>query len=259
MEESQKNEIAKKLDRATLEHHEVVRFTAETPELDIPEAYEIQELGIQMRLRRGEKVIGHKMGLTSRAKMQQMGVDSPIRGILTDKMMLSNESTISLEDYIHPKIEPEIVFFVEKEIKGVVTPEEALSRCNGVCVGLEIIDSRYKNFEFQLPDVVADNCSSTSFVLGSKVADPGQYDLKNLEMSLKVDGEVVQQGVSSAIYGDPAASLAELSRMLNECGRSIEPGSIVLAGAATAAIQIDPGKIYSARAESLGQVFVSVR
>jgi 2-oxo-3-hexenedioate decarboxylase len=251
-------EIASALDRATLECRELERFTVKYPDLTIEQAYLIQDEGIRMRVLRGEKICGLKMGLTSKAKMKQMGVESPIYGVLTDRMQHPNEGTISLKGRIHPKIEPEIAFGLGRDLKGQVTLEEALDACEWVSAAMELIDSRYLNFNFTLPDVVADNCSSSGFVLGSIRKKPKDLDLGNLGMLMEVNGKASQFGASSAIYGHPGLSLAALCAMLDSRGQGLKAGSVILAGAATQAVSLESGSKIKTSVQDLGTVSLSV-
>jgi 2-oxo-3-hexenedioate decarboxylase len=253
---------AEKLASAYFEAREIDRLTLETP-ISIPEAYTIQSQLMELLYRRGEKKIGYKMGLTSKAKMKQMGVDSPIYGILTDQMELEDGAAITIDSpkkLIHPKIEPEIAFRIGSDLQGRVDAARALDAVSGVCAAMEIIDSRYKNFNFTLPDVIADNCSGSYFILGKTWKKPSELDLGNLGMFLEVDGKPVQFGSSSAIYGHPAESLAELCRMLAGRGEGLRAGDIVLAGAATQAIEMTPGTEIRASVQDLGtpRVFYSI-
>lgn len=259
MDRQKIKDLAKFLDQATLDCREVDRLTLQDPDLSIPDAYLIQDEGVALRLlTRNEKVVGLKMGLTSKAKMKQMGVDSPIYGVLTHAMQIQDSSRMTLKGRIHPKIEPEVAFLLKSDLRGKVTAAQALEACSGVCAAMEIIDSRFKNFNFTLPDVVADNCSSSGFVLGPVIRKPHEVDLGNLGMILEVNGKPVQFGSSSAIYGHPAQSLAELCHMLDARGLYLKAGSIVLAGAATAAISLDPGTTVSTSVQDLGKVTLHV-
>jgi 2-oxo-3-hexenedioate decarboxylase len=233
--------------------YEIDKLTDQTP-LTLPQAYAIQDQALKILADRGDRRIGYKMGLTSKAKMKQMGVHQPIYGVLTEKMRVASGSTFSLRGRIHPKIEPEIAFLIGRDLEGKVSPEEAMSACSGVCAAMEIIDSRYRNFNFTLPDVIADNCSSSAFVLGETIRKPAEIDLGNLGMLMEINGKPVQFGSSSAIYGHPAASLAELCAMLSEQGQRLRAGDIVLAGAATAALSLEPGQEIQTSVQDLGSV-----
>src|ERR1700693_2925835 len=129
MKSAQIENCAKILDDATREVREIKRFTATDATLSIDDSYLIQQAGIRLRLARGEKIVGYKMGLTSKAKMKQMGVDSPIYGVLTDRMLVPSGSRYLVSGCIHPRIEPEVAFMLERDLEGKVTPEQALEAC----------------------------------------------------------------------------------------------------------------------------------
>ncbi|MFP2909279.1 2-keto-4-pentenoate hydratase [Pyxidicoccus sp. 3LFB2] len=251
-------ELARALDSARLERREVAPLTREVPHLTVPDAYAIQEEGLRLRLSQGERVVGLKMGLTSEAKRKQMNLDSPVYGVLTDRMQVQAGGVISLAGGIHPKIEPEIAFRTSRELGGKVTRDEVLDACSAVFAAMEILDSRYRDFKyFSLPDVVADNSSSSLFVLGTEEHPPRAMDLTRLEMKMSVNGEVVQAARSDAISGDPVISVIQLCELLALRGQVLPAGSIVLAGAATAAHMLRPGDRVSLTVEGLGSVAVS--
>lgn len=250
---------ASTLDRMQLEARELDRITSVIPSLSIGDGYRIQEAGLALRAARGEKIIGMKMGLTSKAKMRQMGVESPIFGALTDRMALVDGARFALAGTIHPKIEPEIAFLLARDLRGRPTAREALDACASIAPAMEIIDSRYRNFNFQLPDVVADNCSGSAFVVGkwSRATSEDFERIGNLGMVLAVDGRADQFGSSAAIYGHPAESLAELCRMLDARGQGLRAGDLVLAGASTQAIPLEAGHRYELAVQDLGAVAIS--
>lgn len=204
-------------------------------------AYEIQEAQLKLREESGEGLIGWKMGLTSEAKRRQMNLDSPLYGHLTDRMKIGERQLFELEGKIHPKVEPEVAFIMKQKLSGSVTRDQAYQAIGGVCCALEILDSRYKQFKyFSMEDVIADNSSSSHFVLGPVVDGFSHLDLANLKMEMLVDGDVAQSGTSKDISGDPVISIVQLSALLAEQGRSILPGQVVLAGAATQAVELKP-------------------
>ncbi len=237
--------------------YEIDKLTDRAP-LSITDAYAVQAEALKILYARGDRHVGYKMGLTSKAKMKQMGVHQPIYGVLTEKMHVASGSTFGFQGRIHPKIEPEIAFLIGRDLRGNVSAEEALAACSGVCAAMEIIDSRYRNFNFTLPDVIADNCSSSAFVLSETVRKPSELDLGNLGMVMEVNGKAVQFGSSAAIYGHPAASLAELCAMLAEQDQGLRSGDIVLAGAATAAIALESGQEIKTLVQDLGSVSLKI-
>lgn len=251
-------ELARLLDTARLERREVPPLTRAHANLSMVDAYSIQAEGLRLRVARGERVVGLKMGLTSEAKRRQMNLDSPVYGVLTDRMQVPAGGVVHVGQGIHPKIEPEIAFRTSRELRGKISREEALDACASVFAAMEVLDSRYTDFKyFSLPDVVADNSSSSLFVLGTAEFPPRQFDLKQLEMVMEVNGERAQAARSDAISGDPVLSVVQLCELLAQRGESLPAGSVVLAGAATVAHMLKPGDRVKLTVEGLGTVEVS--
>lgn len=244
------------LDRAMLAGVAIEPFSAQE-ELDVADAYRVQQAGIAHRLARGERVVGLKMGFTSVAKMRQMGVADQIFGQLTDAMQVANGATISLDGYIHPRCEPEIAFQLKHDLPAAADEAAARAAIAAVTVAIEIIDSRYKQFRFSLTDVIADNASSSGFVLGRWVDCPD--DLSQLAVELHIDDGLRQAGTGADILGDPLRSLVAAARLTSGFGGALPAGSIVLAGAATPAEALAPGQRIEARISGLGTAAFAVR
>jgi 2-oxo-3-hexenedioate decarboxylase len=221
------------------------------------DAYRIQKESISKRCARGEKLTGIKMGFTSLAKMEQMGVHDMIWGRLTDSMEIINGEEVSLDRFIHPRAEPEIAFLLKKDINNPIEIEQVLDYIEGVAPAIEIIDSRYKNFKFSLEDVIADNCSSSGYVVGKWQAS--DFDISNIEISIGANGEVKQLGNSKAILGNPFQSLVEAARLALKYDQKLKKGMIVLAGAATPAIEINRGDSIEATFGTLGKLKFSTK
>src|SRR5229473_7663410 len=240
-------EQARRLDQALLARREIPPLTTSHGDFDFETAYRIQEQGVALRLERGEKIVGYKMGLTSAAKRAQMNLGSPIYGVLTGAMRVSG--TLRAADGIHPKIEPEIAFITARELRGNISRDEALKACSGVAPAMDVLDSRFVGFKlFSLPDVVADNCSSWKFVLGPLLKP---RETGGLRMRMSVDGKLAQEASSNDISGDPILSLLQLVAMLPH---PLPAGSIVLAGGATVAEPLRPGMTISLQVEELGEM-----
>ena len=248
------NAIAQILDEAAL-HAVPVEQISSKHALNLEESYAIQSISLARRYRRGEKWIGIKLGFTSKAKMEQMGVYDMIWGRLTDKMYRPNGGDLVLTDFIHPRAEPEIAFRIAKNIEKIITLENAASYVDGLAVAIEIIDSRYKNFKFSLEDVIADNCSSTAFTVGNWFS--ANTKIQDIAMSLSVDGQVIQKGNSNAILGNPWESFVAAARLARENGETLSKGAIILAGAATPAIYLEKGQKVSATAKGLSTVTIN--
>lgn len=250
---SQVETIAERLDTAQLTAKAVAQL-AEPVALD--RAYEIQKASMVRRYARGERRIGIKMGFTSRAKMVQMGIDEMIWGRLTDAMLVDDGGTLDFARFVHPRVEPEIAFLLDKPLAGRVTPMAALAAVAGIAPALEIIDSRYENFKFSLTDVIADNSSSSALVVGPW-SSPG-LDFSNLGMILEIDGVVRQIGSSAAILGHPVRSLVAAARLAEAAGEPLQAGDIVMAGGATAAEALAPGQHVRLEAQHIGRAEFSV-
>ena len=244
------------LDAAARTATAVPQFTGDAC-FDLETAYAIQRASIAARLQRGERITGMKMGFTSRPKMIQMGVHDMICGRLTDAMLVEDGGSIDLANFVHPRVEPEIAFLLKRRINGPMTPLQAMNAVEAVAPALEIIDSRYRNFQFSLTDVVADNSSSSAYVVGSW--NRPDIDLSNLGMMMGFNGRAEALGSSAAILGNPARSLAAASRLAAETGIDLEAGSLILAGGATAASALTAGTSVTLEVHMLGRCGFSVR
>ncbi len=246
---------AKQLNNAEVSANATVQLS-ESCNLSIDEAYMVQKAGIELKIQSGEKLTGVKMGFTSKAKMEQMGVHDMIFGRLMNQMICENKGKLSFNKFIHPRVEPEIAFLIKKDIDKVISLTEVTDYIESVAPAIEIIDSRYQNFKFSLTDVIADNCSSAGYVIGDWLA--ADTNLQDLDIDLKVDNETVQTGSSNAILGNPLESFVAAARLANQYGESLKKGMIVLAGAATSAIYIKAGQAISVEIKGMETVSFEV-
>ena len=231
------------------------KITDEWPELDVATGYQVQDLTLQRRLDRGEKLIGIKLGLTSRAKQQRMGVETPFVAWLTDAMILPAGDPVPQDKLIHPRIEPELVFVMGERLEGPgVTAAQAMAAVDHVLGGAEVIDSRYRDFKFAAGDVIADNASSGAFVTGPVALPPSELDLSLEAVLVEVDGQVVDSATGAAVQGHPGEALALAANDLAKRGHAIEAGWIVLTGGMTDAYFSTPGTSISCHFTHLGSV-----
>jgi len=244
-------EIAEILDQAA-KNATATQQLAEKHEYTLEDAYDIQRISIDKRLARGEEITGFKLGFTSRAKMEQMGVHDLIWGILTNEMELQPQEEVNLDRWIHPRAEPEIAFRISKDIEESIGLKDIHKYVDAMAPALEIIDSRYENFKFSLEDVVADNCSSTGYVIGDWI--DLNTEISDLNIDLRINNEVIQEGKTSAILNNPLQSLVELSRLASKSGIKVKKGQVVLAGAATAASYLEKNQHIETQVEKLGKV-----
>ncbi len=251
-------EIAKHIDKHQTNAMEMDKVTIDNPSLTVEDAYKVQQLWSELAKERSDHMVGWKMGLTSKAKQESVGVNEPIYGRLTQSME-EHHSELNLKHLIHPKVEPEIAFVINKELKGDnLTPRDIWSASEMIMPALEVIDSRYKNFSFTLEDVVADNASSSKYFLSDQAYSPYHTNMSDLEVIMKKNGEVVEQGTGSAVLGHPVRSIVELARMLNRSGLSIRPGMVILTGGITAAVNVDHGDHLQVDFGPLGDMSLNV-
>ncbi len=257
LDEKTVNELAAHLEQAELKAQDVVKITDAHPEMDFDDAYAIQYAIRKAKLSRGQKLAGLKMGLTSHAKMTQMGVDTPIYGFLMDYMARGDGEEIRSDELIHPKVEPEIAFVTKTDLRGPGCHiGDVLAATDFVVPAMEVIDSRYRDFKFDLKSVIADNTSSSRFVAGGQTRDPRELDLRTLGVVLEKNGEVVSTGAGAAVLGHPANSVAMLANMLGVRGEYIPAGTFIMTGAGTEAVAVAKGDAVTARFQELGSVSV---
>ena len=226
-------------------------LTDTNPELTIDSAYSIQEDILERHIRTGATVAAAKLGLTSRAKQQQMKVSEPLYGWLTDAMKADGKAVV--DDYIQPRAEPEVAFIMGEELGGPdVTTAQVIAATEAVAPALDILDSRFTGYRFTLADLVADNSSAAGFVVGASVAPTS--DLRVTGCVFENNDEVVATAAGAAVMDHPAAAVAWFVRKLHERERTLPAGITVLAGAWTAAVPITPGDRLRATFDHIGSV-----
>lgn len=224
-------------------------------QFDESTAYAVQDANLARRLDAGESQIGLKLGLTSAAKQRRMGVHAPLTGWLTSGMLLSRGSPVPVAQLIHSRVEPEIVFVMGARLQGPgVTMADALAAVDSVHAGYEVIDSRFDDYRFGLPDVVADNASAARFDFNRKPVAPDDLDLRFEACLLTVNDEIVDTAAGAAVLGHPAQALAHAANALARRGHAIEKGWIVLTGGLTDAVPLNAQDRFTIEFASLGTV-----
>jgi 2-oxo-3-hexenedioate decarboxylase len=250
-------QFAEHLDQAARQRLAIPKLTDSEPQLSMADAYEIQWALRARRLAAGRKLTGLKMGLTSHAKMRQMGVSTPIYGFLLDEYCVGAEAELSTAALIHPRIEPEIALVTRHALQGPgCSIASALAAIDFAIPAIEVIDSRYADFKFDLPSVVADNASSARYVVGSCARQVHELDLRTLGVVVEKNGEGVAFGAGAAVLGSPAHSLAMLANLLATREELIPAGTFVMTGGLTEAIGVVAGDRFTARFQSLGSVSI---
>jgi 2-oxo-3-hexenedioate decarboxylase len=247
--------LAEHLEACQREARDTPKITDEHPHMDWDDAYAIQDAILARKRSRGLRLAGLKAGLTSHAKMKQMGVTTPVFGFMMDDYALADGAECKVSELIHPKVEPEIAFVTKRPLKGPGCHiGTVLAATDFVLPGIEVIDSRYRDFKFDLKSVVADNTSAARFVVGGRALPADEVDLRTLGIVLEKNGEPVAFGAGAAVLGHPAAAIAMLANHLGARGEEIPAGTLILSGGITEAVAVQAGDSVTLRVQGLGSV-----
>lgn len=248
--------IAESLKQAEMSCVAIDQISKSNPDLQIPDSYKIQLVNIDRELNSGKKITGKKIGLTSLAVQNMLGVNQPDFGHLLNSMEVQN-NTIKRSTMLQPKVEGEIAFVLKDDIVGPnATVEDVINATEYVAAAIEIVDSRIANWKISIIDTVADNASSGMYVISDKKVDPKTIDLKNITMDFYKNEEKMNSGVGSAALGDPAFCVAWLANTLWEYGVVLKKGEVVLSGALSAMLVAEAGEEFTASFSELGDVSV---
>ena len=209
--------LAEHLENAELNARDVTKITDDHPDMDWDDAYAIQDEIRRRKEARGNRTAGLKCGLTSFAKMKQMGVETPVFGFVSDYMARPDGSEIKVSELIHPKVEAEICIVTKAPLRGPgCHVGTVMAAVDFVLPAVEVIDSRYRDFKFDLKSVIADNTSSSRFVVGGRPRDLDELDLRTLGVVLEINGEVRTMAAGAAVLGHPLAAEAKHRRHVVE-------------------------------------------
>jgi 2-keto-4-pentenoate hydratase len=254
----QRNDLADLLRTAEADRAPVPPLVDSHPDLEAADAYEIQLINIRRRVEHAP-IVGHKVGLSSKAMQQMMGVDEPDYGHLLEDMRLQEQTPVPAGRYCYPRVEVEVGFILGDDLPGQdCTEEDVLAATEAVVPSIELIDSRIQDWKISLADTIADNASSAGFCLGRARLAPDQVDLRAIDAVLDKDGERVAEGRSDAVLGDPVIAVAWLARKVADFGVRLRAGNVILPGSCTRAIDARAGDgfraVFSHAGEELGDV-----
>lgn len=257
--DERRREVADRLWTAELERSPIAPLTDTYPGIDVVDAYEIQLVNIRRRLDAGAVVHGHKVGLSSKAMQQMMGVDEPDYGHLLGDMALSESEPVAADRYCRPRVEVEVGFVLGADLPGEdCTEADVIAATERVVPALELIDSRIADWKIKLADTIADNASSAGYVIGEG-RSPKDLDLKAIDATLRRDGEFVVSGRSDAVLGDPVIAVAWLARKVASFGVRLHAGHVILPGSCTRAIDVAAGQTFTADFTDLGSVSLTFK
>jgi 2-keto-4-pentenoate hydratase len=253
-----REELAADLAQAERSREAIAPLTAAYPDIDVVDAYEIQLINIRQRVAEGARVLGHKVGLSSKAMQQMMGVDEPDYGHLLDEMQVFEGTPIKAGRYLYPRVEVEVGFILADDLPGAdCTEEDVLAATEALVPSIELIDTRITDWKIKLCDTIADNASSAGFVLGEARVSPADVDVQLIEAVLTRNGDLIAEGRSDAVLGNPVTAVAWLARKVESFGVRLRKGDIVLPGSCTRAIDVHAGDEFVADFAGLGAVRLS--
>ncbi|GGO83373.1 2-keto-4-pentenoate hydratase [Marinobacterium nitratireducens] len=258
MEQNQIIALGDELYQAMRKGETVTPLTTRFPDISVEDAYHISLRLLERRLEAGERVIGKKIGLTSKAVQRMLGVDQPDFGFLTDKMAFSQGQEMPIsEQLIQPKAEGEIAFILKKDLMGPgLTAADVLAATDCLLPCFEVVDSRIENWQIQIQDTVADNASCGLFILGDSAVDPRKVDLRTCGMVVEKNGEVISTGAGAAALGSPVNCVAWLANTLGTFGIPLKAGEVILSGSLVPLEPVRAGDFMSVSIGRLGSASV---
>jgi len=254
-----RDRLAEELYRALISRTTVAPLRERGLDLDVDDAYAISLGILERRLRSGERLIGKKIGVTSAAVQDMLGVRQPDFGFLTDRMQIPDGGTVRIaETMIQPRAEAEIALILRRALKGPgVTPADVLEAAASIAPCFEIVDSRIQDWNIRIVDTVADNASCGGFVLGAARVDPRPLDLAALRVRVFKNGQPLSEGLGSAVQGSPLASVAWLANTLGAYGVSLDAGDVILSGSLVPLEPARPGDRFTLDLEGVGPASIS--
>lgn len=258
LRDATRDELAADLAQAERSRDPIGQLTAAHPEIDVVDAYEIQLINIRQRVAEGARVVGHKVGLSSPIMQQMMGVDEPDYGHLLDDMQVFEDTPVQASRYLSPRVEVEVGFILAADLPGAgCTEDDVLAATEALVPAIELIDTRIKDWQIKICDTIADNASAAGFVLGAARVPPADLDVRAIDAKLTRNGEVVAEGRSDAVLGNPATAVAWLAGKVESFGVRLRKGAIVLPGSCTFAVEARAGDEFVADFTGLGLVRLS--
>ncbi len=255
--EDQRRKSAADLLLAEQNKKPITQLSTTFPDITIEDAYAVQKYWVDARVKNGAKIVGHKIGLTSRAMQMASNMTEPDYGHLLDDMIYSDGAQITAGRFMKPRIEVELAFVMGKKLKGTGTRiHDVLRATDYVTPAMEIIDYRTE-VPRKITDTIADNAAAAAMVLGGRTVRPFDIDLRWVGASLSQNATIEETGVSCGVMGHPAAGIAWLVNKLAVLDAGLEPGQIVLAGSFTRTVAVRAGDVFTANYGPLGALAVS--
>lgn len=256
-------DLAVRLDVAERERRQIGQFSLAHPDMTIDDGYRIQRAWVECKLASGRKIIGHKIGLTSRAMQRSSNVTEPDFGALLDDMLFPDGGDLPVDHFIEPRVEVELAFILKDRLSGPnITLYDVLDATAYVTPAIEIIDARIERIDKatgvtrKVFDTIADNAANAAIVLGGRPVKPDAVDLRWVSALMYRNGVIEESGVAAAVLGHPANGVAWLANRLAQHGEGLNAGEIILAGSFTAPVPARAGDNFHVDYGPLGAIAV---
>ncbi len=254
------DKIANELIKAEDTGLPIEKLSDKYKEITILDSYNIQSKVIELKLAREEKIIGKKIGLTSKGIQDQFGVYEPDYGILTDKGLLKTNQELDISNLNQPKIEAEIVFVLKEDLLGpVVTPWHVISATEGIMPALEVVDTRFNDWKIKIFDTISDSASYARIVVGDKMTKIDDIDLSLLGMASYKNGKLEFTAAGAEVMGNPINSVVWLANKMIELGQPLKKGEIILSGSLTPLMGISSGDYVQVKFDRIGSVSLKIK
>ena len=245
---------SEELYRALRDRRTLAPLIARDPNLTIDDAYAISLGALARRQADGERIVGKKIGVTSKAVQDMLGVHQPDFGFLTDRMWIEGDIDVAANGLIQPRAEAEIAFILNRDLNGPgVTAEDVLDATESIAPCFEIVDSRIDDWKIGIVDTVADNASCGVFILGEARADPRHFDLPALHVTVIKNGQPLSEGYGAAVQGSPLQAVAWLANTLGAYGVTLDKGDVILSGSLVPLAPAQPGDLFEMELSGIGR------
>jgi 2-keto-4-pentenoate hydratase len=247
-------QFARMLDEADRTKKPIDKIKDMAPDFTVEDAYAVQQATIELRLQRGDKISGKKIGLTSLAMQKLLGIDECDYGQLFESME-AHGGICDTRQLLFPMVEGEVFFVLKHDLKGPgITAEDVRAATAYVVAGIEVVDTRLKNYKITIVDTVSDNAACGMYVIGENKVELQDIDLSQIRMKMYRNGEFVNEGMGSDVMDDPVNSVAWLANKLGVFGVSLNAGDVILSGALTAMTKAEKGDVFEVEFTKLGKV-----
>lgn len=258
------NEIIKKIAKALVDaednHTYIEKISEKYPDIEIEDSYKIQKEVFKIKENRGEKIIGKKIGLTSEGIRKQIGVYEPDFSLLTDKNILKSYQELELDKLNNPKLEPELTFILKEDLKGpIVSNVDVIKAILGVTASFEVVDTRYKDYNFKIFDTIADSASYGKIITSNKIVPIDNLDLDNIGLNVFKNGKLLKTATSAEVMGNPINSIVWLANKMIELGEYLKKGDLILSGSFTPVFDLNSGDFYEADFAGVGKIKLNIK